>query len=156
MSLSDKDGKTHGDYQPSNEQILQKIRWAMENEADSLNRRNIKEIVVDIMKNWDHPLNEEIDKVLNWKNDTLNDLEHLNTDDNIKEIIQCLIREFAFKKINSIMYSYAMVKLNSDNETLKDKIKDYFIETILKDKRSCKPKPLPGLETKILDSIIRF
>lgn len=49
-----------------------------------------------------------------------------------------------------------MVKLNSDNETLKDKIKDYFIETILKDKRSCKPKPLPGLETKILDSIIRF
>ncbi|AAF44504.1 hypothetical protein FPV160 [Fowlpox virus] len=156
MSLSDKDTKTHGDYQPSNEQILQKIRRTMENEADSLNRRSIKEIVVDVMKNWDHPLNEEIDKVLNWKNDTLNDLDHLNTDDNIKEIIQCLIREFAFKKINSIMYSYAMVKLNSDNETLKDKIKDYFIETILKDKRGYKQKPLPGLETKILDSIIRF
>ncbi|AYP74138.1 hypothetical protein [Fowlpox virus] len=152
----DKETRNYDDVVSTEDSIISKIKSKIERTGDTHNKENIKYLINIIMEDFEHPLHEEIDKQLACRNDVLDMLNNLRVDDQIREIMQCLIREIALGKMSSCIYNYAVCKLYSANEILSSKVKEYFIKSILKDSEDTIIKKSPIAELKMLEKIIDY
>ncbi|QRI42927.1 hypothetical protein ChPV209 [Cheloniid poxvirus 1] len=145
------------DMASTEDPILSKIKSKIERTGgDTHNKENIKYLINIIMEDFEHPLHEEIDKQLSYRNDVLDMINNLSVDDRIRELIQCLIREIFLGKMSSYIYNYGVCKLYSTNEILSSKVKEYFIKSILKDSEDTIIKKSPIAELKMLEKIIDY
>ncbi|AAR83554.1 hypothetical protein CNPV208 [Canarypox virus] len=145
------------DMASTEDPILSKIKSKIERTGgDTHNKENIKYLINIIMEDIEHPLHKEIDKQLECRNDALDMVNNLRVEDQIKDIMQCLIREIALGKMSSCIYNYAVCKLYTTNEILSCKVKEYFIKSILKDSDSITTKKSPIEELKMLEKLIDY
>ncbi|UWX11371.1 CRPV-262 [Crowpox virus] len=144
------------DMASTEDSFISKIKSKIERTSDTHNKENIKYLINIIMEDIEHPLHKEIDKHLECRNDVLDMVNNLRVEDQIKDIMQYLIREMALGKMSSCIYNYAVCKLYTTNEILSCKVKEYFIKSILKDSDNVTTKKSPIEELKMLEKLIDY
>ncbi|ALA62490.1 hypothetical protein [Turkeypox virus] len=154
LATTEKEIRSYDEIIISNDTTISKIKTCIDERSDGYCKDSIKYIINNIMEDDTHCLHDDIDNLLVWRNDILALVTKLEIDDQLRTLLQTLVRELTFKKIKCTMYSHAMVCLCNENTVLTSKIQEYFIQSILADSTVKKLKRSPVTDLKILENII--